>query len=289
MNNQIKEPKGWILLKNGKSVRTGEVKLSFPRLFELDPTDQFNPDKYTTNILLTEEEKNYLTNVVFLNCYNDAIKTYRKWGGKQPNNVQLPEFKALSDDEMKLFYPTGAPSQMYTVRAKTNRRPLIIDLQTNAIQSQEEIYSGVIVRLTLEAYPWSAAGRAGMSFALGVVQKVADAPRVGGSPANDVTVFQDTSDVDFDAIGGGDPFGINQQQQPQPQAQFAPQAQQYPQQAQFAPQMQQQPQQHQQMPPRQGDSDLLMPMPPQQAPQQVKPIDPNNNPFFASKEDSLPF
>lgn len=219
----VAEPKGWKLFTNGRGVRTGEVKLSFPRLFELDPTAEFNKDKYTTSIIITEEEKEFLEKVVVRNAYYDAIKTYQKWGGAQPKNFQMPTFKLLSLEEKEMFYP-ASQGTYYSLIAKTNERPQLVDLQTKPLQDKNELYSGVIVRLSLSAYPWAYGGKTGVSFSLGVVQKLADGQRIGGSPANDLSLFADTSDVEFSSFGGdpfadGDPFAQPQQAQPQPQPQ----------------------------------------------------------------------
>lgn len=216
----VAEPKGWKLFTNGRGVRTGEVKLSFPRLFELDPTAEFNKDKYSTSIVITAEEKEFLEKVVVRNTYYDAIKTYQKWGGAQPKNFQMPTFKLLSLEEKEMFYP-ASQGTYYSLIAKTNERPQLVDLQTKPLQDKNELYSGVIVRLSLSAYPWAYGGKTGVSFSLGVVQKLADGQRIGGSPANDLSMFADTSDVEFSSFGGdpfaeGDPFA---QPQPQPQTQ----------------------------------------------------------------------
>lgn len=212
----VAEPKGWKLFTNGRGVRTGEVKLSFPRLFELDPTAEFNKDKYSTSIIITEEEKEFLEKVVVKNTYYDAIKTYQKWGGAQPKNFQMPTFKLLSLEEKEMFYP-ASQGTYYSLIAKTNERPQLVDLQTKPLQDKNELYSGVIVRLSLSAYPWAYGGKTGVSFSLGVVQKLADGQRIGGSPANDLSLFADTSDVEFSSFGGdpfadGDPFAQSQPQ-----------------------------------------------------------------------------
>lgn len=214
----VAEPKGWKLFTNGRGVRTGEVKLSFPRLFELDPTAEFNKDKYSTSIIVTAEEKEFLEKVVVRNTYYDAIKTYQKWGGAQPKNFQMPTFKLLSLEEKEMFYP-ASQGTYYSLIAKTTEKPQLVDLQTKPLQDKNDLYSGVIVRLSLSAYPWAYGGKTGVSFSLGVVQKLADGQRIGGSPANDLSLFADTSDVEFSSFGGdpfadGDPFA---QPQPQPQ------------------------------------------------------------------------
>lgn len=263
----VAEPKGWKLFTNGRGVRTGEVKLSFPRLFELDPTAEFNKDKYSTSIIVTEEEKEFLEKVVVENTYYDAIKTYQKWGGAQPKNFQMPTFKLLSLEEKEMFYP-ASQGTYYSLIAKTTEKPQLVDLQTKPLQDKNELYSGVIVRLSLSAYPWAYGGKTGVSFSLGVVQKLADGQRIGGSPANDLSLFADTSDVEFSSFGGdpfaeGDPFA-----QPQPQ----------PQQAQTQPQTQQS------VASGSNDGDLVMPMPNQtQVRTQEQPAP------HTSTGDALPF
>lgn len=256
----VAEPKGWKLFTNGRGVRTGEVKLSFPRLFELDPTAEFNKDKYSTSIIITEEEKKFLEQVVVKNAYYDAIKTYQKWGGAQPKNFQMPTFKLLSLEEKEMFYP-ASQGTYYSLIAKTTEKPQLVDLQTKPLQDKNELYSGVIVRLSLSAYPWAYGGKTGVSFSLGVVQKLADGQRIGGSPANNLSMFADTSDVEFSSFGSdpfaeGDPFA---QPQPQPQTQ-------------------------QSVASGSNDGDLVMPMPnQQQAPYTTQPT-PNT-----STGDALPF
>lgn len=201
---QLQAPKGWVLLPNGRGVRTGEVKLSFPRLFELDPTAEINKDQYTTNLIVSEEEMNYLVKVVVANCYKNAVQTFQKWGGKKPTNFQLPNFKELDESAVTAF-GLETSNKWFSIVAKTKQKPAVIDLQTNRISDPTEIYSGVIARVSLSAFPWAFSGKQGVSFALGVVQKVADGQRVGGSPAEDMSLFSDTSGIDTDVFGG-DPF-----------------------------------------------------------------------------------
>lgn len=240
---EVKAPQGWSLLKNGKGCITGQIKLSYPRLWELDPTAEINPDKYTTNIILTEEEKNWIIQTVVQNTYNDAVATYQKWGGKKPNNFQMPNFKELEQDEAKLFYP-NATGKYYSIIVKTSERPKLIDLQTKPLQNADDIYSGVIVRMSITAFPWVYAGKAGISFSCGVVQKLADAPRIGGSQASDITMFESLDGVDLSGLGG-DPFAIAQQQADP----FT-----------IAQQQQQQQQPAQSVAAGSNDTDLLMPM-----------------------------
>lgn len=203
-NNNVNTPNGWMLLPQGRAVRTGEVRLSFPRLFELDPTAEINKDQYTTSIIVSETEMQFLIKVVVANTYNNAVSTFAKWGGKKPTNFQLPNFKELEADDINMF-GLDSSQKWYSIVAKTKTKPTVIDLQTNRITDPSEIYSGVIARVSLSAFPWAFSGKQGVSFALGVVQKVADGQRVGGSPANDMSLFADTSGVDT-SMFGGDPF-----------------------------------------------------------------------------------
>lgn len=254
-NNNVQTPDGWVLLKNGRSTRTGEVRLSYPRLFELDPTAEINKDQYTTSLIVSKAEVQFLVNVVVANTYHNAVSTFAKWGGKKPTNFSMPNFKELTPEEVTMFGLDGG-KKWYSIVAKTKQKPTVIDLQTNRINDPSEIYSGVIARVSLSAFPWAFSGKQGVSFALGVVQKVAEGQRVGGSPANDMSLFADTSGVDT-SMFGGDPFASATPQattQPQPQS-FA-----------FGS----------------NDGDLVLPQPAQQTPQQT-----NHSPF--GEGDALPF
>lgn len=191
----------------------------------------------------------------------------RSGGGAQPKNFQMPTFKLLSLEEKEMFYP-ASQGTYYSLIAKTNERPQLVDLQTKPLQDKNELYSGVIVRLSLSAYPWAYGGKTGVSFSLGVVQKLADGQRIGGSPANDLSMFADTSDVEFSSFGGdpfaeGDPFAQPQQAQPQPQIQ-------------------------QSVASGSNDGDLVMPMPNQP---QVSTQAPHTTPQapHTSTGDALPF
>lgn len=205
-------PKDWLLLKNGRGVRTGEVKLNFPNLFELNPEAEINKDQYTTNIIISEEEKDFLLKVVAANAYKDAISTFNKWNGKKPSNFQSPNFKELEEETVTAF-GLDSSKKWFSIMLKTRNKPTVIDLQTNKITDPSEIYSGTVARVSLSAFPWAFSGKQGISFALGIVQKVADGTRVGGSPTEDMSLFADTISEEV-SMFGGDPFASTDTQQP---------------------------------------------------------------------------
>jgi hypothetical protein len=84
-----------------------------------------------------------------------------------------------SDDEMDLEkYPEFKNTYFINVSSKT--KPGIIDAQKNPVTSEDEVYSGVYARVSINLFAYNTAGNKGISAGLNNVQIVADGDFLGG-------------------------------------------------------------------------------------------------------------
>lgn len=172
---------------NETKVVFGPVRLSFPSLFAKKKFDGDTGDgKYMVTALIPKEEKETVDAI--RGAINAAKKAgvSGKWNGKTPKDLTLPLIDGDTyDDE---FY-----TDYYTIKAKSNNRPTVIDRNNQPIADEEEIYGGVWAYLSVSFFPYNAAGNKGVGAALNAVQKFKDDEPFGQNSAHD-----------FDGIGFDD-------------------------------------------------------------------------------------
>lgn len=182
---------------NGTKVTTGEVRISFPYLFAPDDSDM-GGGKYSVTLLISKSNKETVTMI------NKAIEEAKaegrskKWGGTIPHKCWTP----LRDgDEEKDTEKYPEYEGCYYIKAKSNRQPGVVDRHVQPILDQEEVYSGMYARVSLNFFAYSASGSNGVSAALGNVQKLKDGERLGGSAATPDADFEEEEMDDEDLLG----------------------------------------------------------------------------------------
>jgi hypothetical protein len=106
------------------------------------------------------------------------------WGGEIPENLDYP----LRDGDAKGGRYPEFRGHFY-FNAKSKFKPGLVDANGEEILDPDQFYSGVIVRVSLNLYPYSAVGNRGIGVGLNNVMKVADGKRLAGrgNPADDFT------------------------------------------------------------------------------------------------------
>lgn len=166
------------------------VRLSFPALFEPKAFDDTEKPKYQTRIIIpkdslaaqaiTTEYNRVLEEAVAAKKLTRAAATplIRPMGTKTGLLVDC------DNDPEK--YPPEIYEGSYSLNAKSNSRPLVIDRYHSPITAaDEEIYGGVICDVNINVYAYKPAG-GGIAVALNGVMKVADGEHIGaGRPSVD--------------------------------------------------------------------------------------------------------
>lgn len=192
---------------NTTKVVTGKVRLSFVHLFEPHAQNEGQDEKYSVMLLIPKTDKETL------NKMNRAIEAAKeqgksgKWNGKIPAGLKttLRDGDEEQDTEER---PEFKGHMFMNVSAKT--APGVVGTARDArgklepITDPNEVYSGCYARVSINFFPYAAAGNKGISAGLNNVQKVADGEFLGGrSKAEDD--FDDWADEenedDFDLLG----------------------------------------------------------------------------------------
>ncbi|HJQ13052.1 MAG TPA: ssDNA-binding protein [Gemmatimonadaceae bacterium] len=198
----------------------GEGQLSFPRLYEPQPSKTIGKDgkpvlKYTMTLVLTDPEKTKALKKAYL----DAV--FAKFG--RDKGMQL-----IKDEELKSPFLTkklekyGYPPDSCYIRVSSVKRPGVVadfrDPSTGKpakITDPERMYSGVQVKATLRLFWYDNDGNKGFSFGLNNVQRLTrrgedgkpskeDWPRCDGrvNAEDDFDADDDLDAADFDADSG---------------------------------------------------------------------------------------
>lgn len=186
--------------KSKKKVWTGEVRLSFPFLFETarDPKGE-DTGKYTVKLLIPKTDKK--TFECLLAGINDVIAEV--WGANKPKGLNLP----IADGDA-IFEEKGREETkgMWVVNAWSRDKPGILDRKAKIVVTKErreelsrkadsnpenakefekyseltdqDIYSGCWARVSLKAKEWGVKfktpGGVGVRFELHNLQKTKD-------------------------------------------------------------------------------------------------------------------
>lgn len=159
---------------------TEEVRFSFPHVFEPFAFEDEKP-KYSVMLLIPKTDKKTLKKLKAAEQAAIEKGVGSVWGGKKPK--QISTILKDGDDDAE-DYPERAGCYYMTVRSNT--RPQVVDAAVQPILDASEIYSGVYGRVSINAFPYEYAKKAGVSFGLNNVQKTNDGESLaGGTSADD--------------------------------------------------------------------------------------------------------
>ena len=177
-------------------VITGKVRLSYAHVWEPTSRDEGQEKKYSCSLIIPK------TDTKTIDALNKATENAKKnglvkLGGKIPPNLKLP----LRDgDDERPDDDSYANSYFINVSART--KPGIVDIHRNPILSQDELYSGCYVIVSVNLYAYNASGNRGIAAGLNNIMKIADGEHLGGrvSAENDFADL-DLSDFELDLLG----------------------------------------------------------------------------------------
>lgn len=249
-------------MKQPTQVVTGQVRLTFPHLFQPYSNQPGQEPKYSTTMLLPKTD--IATKAAIDAAINAAIELgiTKSWNGVRPPKINL----SIHDGDGvrpngEAFGPECKGHWVFTASSKN--APEVVQLPgLERILNESQVYSGIYALVSLNFFPYAASGNKGIGIGLNNVAKVADGEPLGGrtTAANDFAgVAQPQQDSQWPNQLGG--------QQPQ-QGYQAPPVQQGYQQAPIQQGYQQAPQTYQQQPAAQPQTY----QPPQPVPQQIDPI-----------------
>lgn len=177
------------MASNKKKVVTGEVRLSFPHLFETFAFDG-QDEKYSVMLLIPKKDTATLKALRAAEAAAQEAGKDSKWGGKMPKDL-LSIIHDADEDGTAEDYPERKGCYYMTVSAGVRFRPGVVDKDVQPILDESAVYSGMYGRVSLTAFPYSAGKNKGVSFGLNHVQILRD-----GEPLDGRTSAED----DFDAV-----------------------------------------------------------------------------------------
>lgn len=183
-------------MKNTK-ITTGIVRFSFTHLTEPYAISDGQEPKYQTMILIPKSDKKTYEKIV--NAQKEAFKDEAQ--GK---------LKGLTFDKTKTTLKDGDDvagerpecADHWTMNVSTKNKPEILGTQRDAdgklkaITDDEEIYSGMYGRVSLNFFAYNSNGNKGISCGLNNVQKTKDGDVLGGGRTNAQDDFADWEDDD---------------------------------------------------------------------------------------------
>lgn len=174
-------------------VVTGTVRFSYLNVFRPSTLD----DKYSVVLLIPKEDKKTVDKIrkAIETAKKEGIK--EKWKGKEPRDLWNP--LRDGDEEKADEHPEYAG--MYFVRAKSDRKPILLDEYKDEILDETEMYSGCWGRANISFFPFDNNMR-GIGVGLNALQKKRDDEAFGGTVTMDSAVkdFSDEEDDD-DMLG----------------------------------------------------------------------------------------
>lgn len=178
--------------RKGTKIVTPGVKLSYVHLNEAHAVTEGQDKKYSVSIIIPKSDKETLKAIKeAIDEAKEAAKA--KFGGKIPSGLKVPVRDGDEDRPEDDVYANS-----YFINASSKSKPQVVDLEGKKVD-EDEIYSGMIARVSINFYGFAVSGNKGVAAGLGNVQKVDDGERLGGgaSAAEDFDIEKDDEDFDF--------------------------------------------------------------------------------------------
>ena len=171
-------------------VVTGKVRLSYVHIFEAFANNPEDDPKFSCTILIPKSDTGTLGKIQAAQKAAAENGKSTKFDGKIPANLNSTLHDGDEEADLERN-PEYAGNFYMAMSSKT--RPGVVDADLNAVLDPTSVYSGCYARVSINAFPYNAKGKKGVSFGLNNVQLVADGPPLGGRtrPEDD---FADASD-----------------------------------------------------------------------------------------------
>lgn len=176
-------------------VVTGEGRLSYAHLNEPRAQDGGEP-KYSTAFIFSKSDRK--TAKAIQAAIEAAVQQglTSKWGGKRP---KMKDILRDGDEEKE-----GDPAYegMYFFNCSSKNKPSVVKKsKTQGVFincEPDEIYSGMVVKLSINLFPFDSKGNKGVGIGLNGVFKVRDDEPLGSTFNAAVDFGSELSDEDYD-------------------------------------------------------------------------------------------
>ena len=164
-------------------VLTGVVRLSYANLVTPRENPQGGDPKYGVTLLIPKSDTATKADIEasMKAAYEEGVS--KKWGGAHP---QMKQILWDGDGLRQSGLPFGDECKgHWVISASSKQKPQVVGIDNvNCELAPSDIYSGMYARVTINFYPYDAAGSKGVACGLGNVMKTADGePLSGGASA----------------------------------------------------------------------------------------------------------
>lgn len=208
------------MAKRPEDVRTGNVRIVWPHLYEAYATKQDEEPAFSVALLIPKEDKKTLNaiNEAYKAAYEAGIKKFgEKFRSKGKTPMIRPEGAnkgILIDCDTDMRPESLSADQVagcYLMNLKRKNKPGVVAVQDGALVhiGEEEIKGGDLCQVTLSFYPFDhPKGGMGISKGLNNVCKIADGEPLGTGSTSAESDFADmASAASFGSVDADeDPF-----------------------------------------------------------------------------------
>lgn len=174
----------------------GPARASYAHVFKPTSVSKDKPDTLKYSVALMIPKSNKALYAELKKAQEDSIQwgidNIKEWGGKKPNNMRL----ALKNGDVDFDLDKNPEyAGHWVVSARSDRKPVIINLEKEPLTTDDEFYSGCWTRFSIKFFAYGKIGK-GVSVQLNHLQKVKDAKRFGTQVASADEDFSDDWDDD---------------------------------------------------------------------------------------------
>ncbi len=134
-----------------------------------------------------------------------------KWGPKGAAILANAKYPLIKDGDKKVDdegHVDPIYKGMLVISSRSDRKPGVVDANRQPVYSDEDVYSGCLVRISGGLFAYDYQGNKGVSFGLNNVQVLRKGQRLDGRKAAE-DEFTEWKDEGGEVVGGGeaDPLG----------------------------------------------------------------------------------
>lgn len=151
-------------------VTTGEVRFSFPHVFQPHANNPGQDEKYSVTILIPK------TDTATINAIQAAMQAAAQEGVATKFNGQMPAMLKNPMHDGDGLRPNGEPfgeecKGHMVMTASSKQKPEVVDANCQAILNPAEVYAGCYGRISLNFFAYNTNGNRGVGCGLNNVQK----------------------------------------------------------------------------------------------------------------------
>ena len=160
------------------AVVTPTFRISYPNIFKPAFNKLSQKNEYSLEALFKKGEN---LDVIKKACENALVKKFGPDKSKWPKGLKNP-FRDQAEKAKEGKLPDGCEAGAIFLRLKSEKKPGVVDQNTQPILEDQKIYAGCYVRAHINAFAYQKGANVGVSLSLNHVQLVADGEPFSGRP-----------------------------------------------------------------------------------------------------------